>query len=74
MPLVECLVKGAQRGSRQRDGGYLPLHLAASRGHAETVKAALKRATEAESQVLLKAGSNVHEQTDAGYTALDLAT
>ena len=28
-------------GTRQRDGGYLPLHLAASCGHAETVKASL---------------------------------
>ncbi|CAJ1457332.1 unnamed protein product, partial [Effrenium voratum] len=59
--LASTARKGSKDGTKQRDGGYLPLHLAASRGHAETVKA------------LLKASSNVHEQTDGGYTALDLA-
>lgn len=59
--LANTARKGSKDGTRQRDGGFLPLHLAASRGHADTVK------------VLLKANSNVHEQTDGGFTALDLA-
>lgn len=59
--LASTARKGSKDGTRQRDCGYLPLHLAASQGHAETVK------------VLLKASCNVHEQTDGGHTALDLA-
>ncbi|CAE8609743.1 unnamed protein product [Polarella glacialis] len=55
------LVFDIAAGVNHREAGCLPLHLAACRGHVDAVK------------VLLKANSNVHEQTDNGRTALDLA-